>query len=619
MAEKSKWLIFLFVICVALGIQTWAALQWPANLDSDEAVNGLVALYASQGYFSPYFLGQGYLGSMEPTLSGLLFKIFGSGVFTLRLSSLIFFAGFLVLQGLLIRKFFGEKVALVSLLILAFPSWKIMIWIFRPLFGAAPFLLIGTAVILLVHSGGWKKSFSLGRNLAIGFLIGLGLWVQPLIVYYFFTVAFVYVLSTPEWKILFNKIIRSAENPAGVISVKVLPFVTFISGIVILISLFIIGNKYLAIKILTLLFPLSIGCAVVIWLFRLSVRRRVLMIGSTALAAGFVVGNLPQWGSWIFLGIRPALGSVSSGVEGFLARLELFFGHLLPALWGVPPLAKIPSYILQKHTAFGDLSIFQMALWSLIIILICTALFFYFRTERKTLRSIISLAPLSDNERKTAIIIVLFVLPLIVVLFAGNAGDMMNVRYLLPCWHVWSVILALFIVNGLKKSKILGISIIAVWVIVVGCGNLYEIGKYWNNDAERWYSKERIAGIEQVLLQNNVRGGYTDWWNAKALSFLTEERLIFVQYNGTTKSDFYSDEVAGMSRQAIVFCPRNQLPDTLSLDGLLQVLREGIGYGPARPRLLLEFKKKSLVAREKILDWDIWILENKEANSVGTL
>src|SRR6266568_4507837 len=69
---------------------------WPQT-NSDESTMGLMALHiAYRGEHPIFFYGQGYMGSFEAYFAALLFRLFGTSLFTLRLGLVIIFALFLV-------------------------------------------------------------------------------------------------------------------------------------------------------------------------------------------------------------------------------------------------------------------------------------------------------------------------------------------------------------------------------------------------------------------------------------------------------------------------------------------------------------------------------------------
>src|SRR5947209_16129199 len=95
---------------------------WPQT-DSDEGTMGLMALHiAYRGEHPIFFYGQGYMGSFEAYFAALLFRLFGSSLFTLRHGLVIIFALFLLSIYLLTSLIYTKNLALVTLSLLSVGS-----------------------------------------------------------------------------------------------------------------------------------------------------------------------------------------------------------------------------------------------------------------------------------------------------------------------------------------------------------------------------------------------------------------------------------------------------------------------------------------------------------------
>src|SRR5713101_4261775 len=77
------------------------ALGWPPT-NSDESTMGLMALHiASLKDFPIFMYGQLYMGAFEAYLAAVLFHLFGTSLFTLRLAMMLLYTFFLVSMYLL--------------------------------------------------------------------------------------------------------------------------------------------------------------------------------------------------------------------------------------------------------------------------------------------------------------------------------------------------------------------------------------------------------------------------------------------------------------------------------------------------------------------------------------
>lgn len=117
-----------FLILLALIIRaTLSALGWPST-DSDEGLIGLQALHiANLGEHPTFLYGQNYMGTIEPYIASLFFRLFGVSSFVLRLSTLFLFGLFLIFMYLLTRLLYSRNAALLVLLVLSLGTQLMLI------------------------------------------------------------------------------------------------------------------------------------------------------------------------------------------------------------------------------------------------------------------------------------------------------------------------------------------------------------------------------------------------------------------------------------------------------------------------------------------------------------
>ncbi len=615
MNKSRRIYTFAVIILVGLGIsiQIWASTYWPANFDSDEAINGLIALHATQGEFAPYFYGDNYLGSLEPIISSLFFRIFGSSVLALRSSSLIFYFLFLILNYFLIRRLWGEQVALICLITIAFPGWKMLQWLFRPVAVFGPLLVTVTTIMLLLSNRNKNGAFPVRRNLFIGILGGFGLWLHPMCLYYLVIFAITYVLQTPEWAKLYTVCKDYCRSKLHISVEYIIASITLLATPLFFIVVFLLRPEYNFLVIIALLITFIIGSLVLVLLWKLSHRQRHLISGLLYLGLGTIIGNSPQWLTWVIGGRRPSFGPGAvtdpGGIfSGIYNQAQLLFKELLPLLFGLPIITNIPDYMIEDFVTFNSLTGGQTVLWLTATVIILAAVIYFIFSQKKTIWAVITLSPISGKNKWNVIYTLLFSLLLVIVVFTANVTDNNGIRYLLPSWHAWTLLLALFFSFLIARQRILGYITIGLWIIIVGFGNLHIVKHEWSKDQARWYEPEKIAQIEKFLIDNDTYGGFSDFWSAYALTYLTEERLIFSQYSGVIRIPEYEQEVIEMPRKALIFCPRVQLSESLSLNELRIKLTSGIGSGPIYRRLRNEIQNKQLLDRRNISGWDIWLL-----------
>ncbi len=206
------WLCLL----LALIVRAWLVFHTHGVIDGDEAMVGIQALHILRGDLPVYYIGQVYMGSLEAYLVAVLFAIAGSSVWTLRAEP--------VLLSLLIVWLTWKLAAILADAAKLPPYARRRFMIIATLFAAVPPLY--DAIIELRTLGGYIETFVLmllllisafrltqqwhGRSFAslrmttmygmtatrgmttkrgmtawrwagIGFVVGLGFWVNPLI------------------------------------------------------------------------------------------------------------------------------------------------------------------------------------------------------------------------------------------------------------------------------------------------------------------------------------------------------------------------------------------------------------------------------------------------------
>jgi len=190
-------------LLVAVATRVWLVIHTHGVIDGDEALVGIQAEHILRGELPVYFYGQPYLGSLETYCIALLFAIFGPSVWVLRaepiLMSLILvwltwrlasvLAGVAQLpsldkSGTYARRYFVTSAALLA----AVPPLYDGIAEVRTWGGLIETLILMLLLLLsaLQLTRRWRAGASKGelalRWAGIGFIVGLGFWIYPLII-----------------------------------------------------------------------------------------------------------------------------------------------------------------------------------------------------------------------------------------------------------------------------------------------------------------------------------------------------------------------------------------------------------------------------------------------------
>lgn len=194
----SAWLRSPLCYCLllALALRLFLIIQTNGVLDGDEALIGIQAQHILRGEWPVYFYGQPYLGSLGAYFMAILFAIAGSSVWTLRAEPLLLslllvyltwklaamLADFAQLQPSSQRLF----ILLATLCAAVTPLYDAIIQL-RALDGYIEtfvlMLLLLIAALSLTRrwrAGATSKTILL-HWLSIGFIVGLGLWINPLL------------------------------------------------------------------------------------------------------------------------------------------------------------------------------------------------------------------------------------------------------------------------------------------------------------------------------------------------------------------------------------------------------------------------------------------------------
>jgi len=149
--------------------------------DSDEAVLGLMTTRIMERGERPIFwysLAYNGAGAFEAYLTVPFFKAFGISYISLKLLSLILFHILLLTNFIFSKKWFGDKVACLSSLLLALAG-PFVVWSTKARGGYMETLIVGILLASLAFSHTSNKEK--WRYLAIaGFISGFSLYLQPL-------------------------------------------------------------------------------------------------------------------------------------------------------------------------------------------------------------------------------------------------------------------------------------------------------------------------------------------------------------------------------------------------------------------------------------------------------
>ncbi|MEV1158304.1 hypothetical protein AB0J27_23195 [Micromonospora chokoriensis] len=183
----AGWLTAL-VLLAGVGYRLWLLAHATPQTNSDEATMGLAALHIARGEdFPVWFYGQQYMGALEAYLAAPVFALAGGpSLVGLRLPTLALYAVFLLLAWRLTLRLTGDRwFGLLVVALLALGSDRIVKNQLIAGGGYPEMNAVGVALaVLAVGLATGRPGRRLARWAAWGFLAGLMLWVDPLVLPY---------------------------------------------------------------------------------------------------------------------------------------------------------------------------------------------------------------------------------------------------------------------------------------------------------------------------------------------------------------------------------------------------------------------------------------------------
>ena len=164
-------------------------------IDGDEAMVGIQAEHILHGQFPTYFYGQAYMGSLETYLVAAVFKVFGPSVWALRAVPivlcvlLVYLTWRLALEILPRNNRATPLYAGLCALFAALPPLYDAIAELRAWGGQIEIYIITLALLLSTLELARRMREGAGhfelirRWLILGLLVGLGIWINPLVSY----------------------------------------------------------------------------------------------------------------------------------------------------------------------------------------------------------------------------------------------------------------------------------------------------------------------------------------------------------------------------------------------------------------------------------------------------
>jgi hypothetical protein len=170
-------------------------------MDSDQAVNGLMARHILQGAFPPLYYGQDYCGSLEAYLISTVFSLWGASRFTLDLTICLESLFLILFIYYLAKAIIGSKGALIAALLTALPSYYLA---FHSVLARSAYIeipILGTFLFIIAHKIIYQNQPGRSQFLLLGLISGLCIWTQLIVVFYLVPIFLLIFIKDPFfWK-----------------------------------------------------------------------------------------------------------------------------------------------------------------------------------------------------------------------------------------------------------------------------------------------------------------------------------------------------------------------------------------------------------------------------------
>lgn len=159
-------------------------------IDSDEAIVGLMAKHITEGKGIPiFYYGQHYMGALEAYLASISFAFLGISPLSLQLVPLCFSLFLIVLLFLIGRAVANFQAGLLAAFFAAIPPPAFLVWGLKARGGFIELLCIGALAFLIAIHWLSSRSSSVRYSASVGFVCGIGWWVNNQILYFMVAIA----------------------------------------------------------------------------------------------------------------------------------------------------------------------------------------------------------------------------------------------------------------------------------------------------------------------------------------------------------------------------------------------------------------------------------------------
>jgi len=478
----------LLVLLIAVIARALLLDSGAVSFHADEAVVGLMGKHILQGERPTFFYGQAYMGSLDAWLVAIGFRLLGESVLTIRIVQSILYI-LVVAAGYVAAWRLSRRVGVTVFagLMQAIPAANTALYTTATLGGYNETLIFGSLMLALGYDVTHEYPHSAWRWTLLGLCAGLGWWTNGLIVVYALPVAGL-ILYRLVRKFPVSSFQSPEKDPAAPESGNAIPSPSSASLV----------TRY---SLLPYLFIALIA---------------------------FLIGSAP-W--WIF-----DFNNNHAALSTFLTNRQSgeFAGIGLPYI--PPPQRAIGLVFIGLPTLIG-----MRFPWSPDYVLLPLGIVVLFIYGAALFRFIRRPNPLQPDARG----LILGMLGLFVIVFvASTFGADPTGRYFLPLALPLSIVLATLQLGDTGEQSIKSFSLrtsvfsVPLWLILLlfvlffhAAGQFTAAsnppGFTTQFDPVSHIANDDDAELIAFLEKNHLYNGYTNYWVAFRLAFLTNERMQY--------------------------------------------------------------------------------------------
>jgi hypothetical protein len=185
-APSTRW-VLAGIILLGIALRLYLLFGSQGIIEADEALVGLQAFGILRGERPIFYPGQAYGGSLESYLVAAVFQFLGASPLNLKLIPFLFSTLFIFMTYQLAREIYNPPIGLLSALFVALCPLLLTAFSLKTWGGYSQTPVLGNLALILLQRTLSRRTQYKGlckATLGLGFLSGLGLWVNPQYFYY---------------------------------------------------------------------------------------------------------------------------------------------------------------------------------------------------------------------------------------------------------------------------------------------------------------------------------------------------------------------------------------------------------------------------------------------------